>query len=106
MTGEVLVTPLPDFGGHNSGPRNEDVEVSNTTTYIYPNPFDKYLNIYADALTAPTVVITDLTGRTMFNRAIDSITEIDTKDWPVGIYLVTLYDDAQIVRQEKVVLTR
>ena len=98
LTGEVDVTvEFIMLSGINSSSLSKII--------IYPNPFTNSISI-TNAENVRTVVITNILGQTIkeLKSTSKNVIEIDTKDFPSGIYLVNLQalnGDMSVVRVVK-----
>lgn len=102
LTGEVISSELPDISRGTIKPRGN---LNNTSTKIYPNPFTDNLNIETSGYNNVDILITDFYGRSVFSKTIDSNNiNIATHDWSQGIYFITLTNENEVIRIEKVIL--
>ena len=106
LTGEILVSELPDFSERNSGPRSIENKAMKVNTTVYPNPFRNLLNIYVDSKEEVQIHVTDILGKTMVRRDGMERMQLLTDTWPEGVYIVSVSSNGQIIDQKKVVLVK
>jgi hypothetical protein len=72
---------------------------------VFPNPVKENLSIVFERQGTYTVRISDLTGRTMlFKEASgEELLQVETGNWPQGVYLLNVRDDAGRSRVKKIV---
>lgn len=75
-------------------------------TKLYPNPVKDvlYINFTKKALQNVSIIITDLSGREFLsNNITDNTTEVDVREFPKGIYNVSIISDESI-KTDKIII--
>ncbi len=78
-------------------------ELSNSNFEIFPNPAQDEINI--NSLTAngtQTIELSDIYGTKIFTNTHELTTKIDVKDYPTGIYFISVYSNNNLVSRTKV----
>jgi len=73
---------------------------------VYPNPFSKYLKIKLNTIQADELRVVDMVGRILYRSKIDNTGQavsIDTDKYPVGMYLVIILNNGEVVAKAKAV---
>ena len=70
------------------------VEHESLACCVYPNPGNGNIRIEAPAEGA-VIRFYDLQGRLMKAKMFDFQTDINTEDWPIGVYLWEIWYDSQ-----------
>ncbi len=80
---EVLYYRLKqvDYDGTFSYSNIVVVKQNISSVKLYPNPFENYVTVYGHG----DIVITDILGKIYFS---DTVGNVQTTDWPTGVYLV------------------
>lgn len=76
-------------------------DISESTIQLFPNPFTDFIEI-TGAEDTEKVIITDITGRVVISRPLDS-TRLDTSDLPQGLYIVYLERNGKRQHIEKLI---
>ena len=72
---------------------------------VYPNPANSIINV-ASSLTEGTIVMTDVSGKTVKNIAIEGLTNtVNTADLKAGVYYVTV-SNGTYTSTEKIVIKK
>ena len=78
-------------------------ELSNSNFEIFPNPAQEEINVkslYADG--SKTIELTDIYGKKVYSNTLEVSSTIDIKEYPSGIYFVSVYSDNNLVSRTKV----
>ena len=77
----------------------------NSSFSVYPNPTKESITLFytSDPASSLEVILTDLTGRVLFERSIIS-NKLDISSVPDGIYILSLKVDYQIAAKTKIVV--
>ncbi|MCB0594866.1 MAG: T9SS type A sorting domain-containing protein, partial [Phaeodactylibacter sp.] len=76
---------------------------------VYPNPAGESFTVEygREPHLGQRVVITDITGRPMFNQSFQGKnTEINTSAFPPGLYLVCLLEEGRTIARAKLLVNR
>ena len=74
---------------HNETPNTIDNVLQNKFN-IYPNPAYDTVNIENLDNFDYTIILTDLTGKTVLNKTAEGLTQIDVSNFPSGVYLIKI----------------
>ncbi len=80
-------------------------EIANSNFVIFPNPAQDEINI--NSLTAngtQTIELSDIYGKKIFTNTHELSTKIDVKDYPSGIYFISIYNDNNLINRTKVLI--
>ncbi len=88
----------------NAAPTNientEKIEIA-----VYPNPANDYINIISPNTSLTNATVTDISGKEVLNKNLSKGHKIDTKELNNGIYFLTIYNDNQIIKTEKIIIS-
>lgn len=82
-------------------------KLSQTTTEIsaYPNPFSDVLRINTQEMESGSVIIYDALGQIVYESDIFTGSNINTKDWSDGLYIITVQTESEVVFKDKMIKT-
>jgi alpha-tubulin suppressor-like RCC1 family protein len=87
---------------------NEDFDYSKNKIKLAPNPAKEKVTIFYDGLMVnSTITMFDLTGRgltTLSNETSSGNLDINTSQFPAGIYLIVVKENDLIVSQQKLII--
>ena len=108
-------------GGHNTPPGGttvyvspslgvEEVNTTNLTVDVFPNPANNYLNLFIQPIASSNFVVTltDLAGRTVFTQANIQPTilySLNVTALPAGVYIMNIKNNA-VTYTQKVVINK
>ena len=74
----------------------DNINEGNTMFALYPNPASQNININIDNQSSfkGNVIITDLSGRTVYSSLLNNNNVINISDFSKGLFFVTLYNDS------------
>ena len=69
----------------------------------YPNPFNDMIHVSLTHQGAFDIVVRDVQGRTLLLESMSQSMDIDTKDWSIGVYMISLQDSEGRIQLQKVI---
>ncbi|RLD83932.1 MAG: hypothetical protein DRJ10_02515 [Bacteroidetes bacterium] len=73
---------------------------------VFPNPADHTINLHTKTGIGKEVIVFDVFGIQIIKTSIPENGEqqIDVSGWPVGLYLVSLFEKGQLLKSEKIIV--
>ncbi len=83
------------------------VNVDETLIQVYPNPAHDYVLLQGiDVTSSATIHFMDVLGNNVLTKPIDNVRPLDIRSLKQGIYIVSVYQDGDILVKQKLQITR
>ncbi|MEZ4906633.1 MAG: T9SS type A sorting domain-containing protein [Saprospiraceae bacterium] len=103
LTGKVISSEIPVFENRQIKPRNIE-KTKIPKMYIFPNPVSDELNINIENVDNARLIITDITGKEIFNKDISKNLILNTSLWNAGIYFVSIKTGQNETLNDKILI--
>lgn len=99
-TGHIVEAGIDFFNVYDNS--SASLDINEDKTGVYPNPFIDYFRINCFSNNQKQIIITDLTGRVVFEDKTNS-NYIVLKNIPKGVYILTIIDSEKVIFVDKIV---
>lgn len=84
---------------------NNDVVPVEVSFSLYPNPAVDIINVFVNNQSEKlSIKIFNALGSEIYSSKIDSFTKIDVSEFKNSIYIVNIYDDNEIIHNQRLVV--